>query len=201
MMGKHMDIVRQTKFINVAVAVSMCAAGVLLLLPLMDHTAAKMLIGVLYVVVGLSKICGYFSNDLYRLAFQYDLAVGLFALILGVLFLVSPERFNAAVPNSIGSYVILESVFKMQIGNDARRFGMRYWQPILLSAVLLCAVGVLTVISSYSDELNENIMRSVALIAVGVENAWVTMYTVHVRARKKKFDEWLKDENFDEEEA
>ena len=200
-MVKQMDIVRQTKFINVAVAVAMCAAGVLLFLPLMDHTAAKMLIGVLYVVVGLAKICGYFSNDLYRLAFQYDLAVGLFALIFGVLFLVSPARFDATLPNSIGSYAILESVFKLQIACDARRFGMRHWRPILFSAILLCAAGVLTVISSYSDELNEDIMRSVALIAVGVENAWVTMYTVHVRARKKKFDEWLEDDNFDGEDV
>lgn len=200
-MARGMDVVRQTKAMNVAISAAMCVAGILLFLPVLDHTGAKLLIGMLYVVVGLAKICGYFSNDLYRLAFQYDMAVGLFAVILGVLFLVSPQRFNEAVPNSIGIYVILESAFKLQIAGDARRFGMKYWSPILLSAVLLCAVGVLTVISSYSDELNENVMRSVALIAVGVENAWITVYTVRVRARKKKFDEWLKEDHFNEEDA
>lgn len=200
-MATSMDVVRQTKVMNVAMSAAMCVAGILLFLPILDHTGAKLLIGMLYVVVGLAKICGYFSNDLYRLAFQYDMAVGLFAVILGVLFLVSPERFNEAVPNSIGIYVILESVFKLQIAGDARRFGMKHWKPILFSAVLLCAVGVLTVISSYSDELDEGVMRSVALMAVGIENAWITVYTVRVRARKKKFGEWLKDDNFNEEDA
>ncbi|MFQ9732082.1 MAG: hypothetical protein ACLT8X_11075 [Mediterraneibacter faecis] len=33
---------------------------------------------------GIIKMIGYFSKDLYCLAFQYDLACGIFLIILGV---------------------------------------------------------------------------------------------------------------------
>lgn len=193
------DIVKPVKIINVAVSCCMCAAGLLLLLPLFRVGGEKFLIGLLCVVVGVAKMCGYFANDLYRLAFQYDLAIGLFALIFGILFLASPEKFDAAFSISIGSYVILESVFKLQIALDARRFGMQNWAWLLISALSLCVIGILTVISFYSDELQEDVLRGIALLAVGLENAWVTMYTVHVRAKKKEFAEWLADEKFEEE--
>ena len=198
---KQRDMAGQAKILHIAVSVAMVATGILLLLPLFSPSIEKLLIGVLYVAVGSAKFCGYFVNDMYRLAFQYDLAVGLFAFIFGLLFLFSPERFDAAFANSVGSYVILESVFKLQISNDARRFGMRYWLPILISSIALCAVGVLTVVSSYADALREDVMRAVALMAVGVENARVTAYTVRVRARKKKFTEWVREGTFDEETA
>ena len=174
-MDTHTNIVKRAKAVNIAMSVALCIAGVVLLLPTLTENHQKLLIGILCVAVGAAKICGYFANDMYRLAFAYDLAVGLFALVFGVLFLASPEKFNAAFSNSIGSFVILEGVFKCQVALDARRFGMRYWCPILLSGAALGVIGILTVVSSYSDGLRGDIMRSVALIAVGIENAWVTI--------------------------
>ena len=159
------------------------------------------MIGTLCVAVGGAKICGYFANDLYRLAFQYDLAVGLFAAIFGVLFFVSPEKFNATYPTAIGSYALLEGTFKLQIAFDARRFGIRYWHLMLGTALTLCAIGVLTVVSYYSEALSETVLRAIALMAVGAENAWFTIYTVRSRAKKERFTDWLDQKVLEEEDA
>lgn len=40
-------------------------------------------IGAVSLFYGVSKILGYFSHDLYNLAFQFDLALGVFTLIFG----------------------------------------------------------------------------------------------------------------------
>lgn len=194
-MNKRSDIVKEAKVLNEVVAVCMCVVGALLLLPLFSTHTEKIIMGVLYVCVGTAKLMGFFSNDMYRLAFQFDLAVGLFALILGILILSSPDKFNAAFSTTVGCFAILESVLKFQIGFDARRFGMKHWQAILLSSVLLCAVGILTVISFYSDEISSSVMLGVALIATGLENVWITAYTVRVRAKKKEFREWAAEES------
>lgn len=193
-MKKGIDIVRQAKILNISVALVMCGMGVLLFCPLFSAPVEKIIIGILCLSVGVAKLVGFFSHDVYRLAFQFDLAIGLFALILGTLFLVSPEEFDRALPTSVGIYAILESVMKLQIGLDARRFGMARWRSMVISAVVLCTVGILTVISFYSDEFREAVMLPLALIAVGMENAWITAYTVRVRSRKKKkFGDWLED--------
>lgn len=199
-MEKSDTIVRQAKVINIATAAMLFVAGVLLLLPLMDLNTEKLVIGGLCLVIGAAKIYGYFANDLYRIAFQYDMAIGLYALIFSVLFLVSPERFNAVFSTAIGSYVLLEGVFKLQIAFDARRFGMAQWHLMLGTALSLCAIGVLTVISYYSDELSETLLRAIALMAVGAENAWITMYTVRVRASKERFTDWLEQAVLEEDE-
>jgi uncharacterized membrane protein HdeD (DUF308 family) len=191
--NKHesLDTVKQAKIINIATATSLFLVGVLLLLPLMELNTEKFVIGGLCAVVGAAKIYGYFANDLYRLAFQYDMAIGLYALIFSILFLVSPERFNAVFSPVIGTYVLLEGTFKLQVAFDARRFGMLQWHLMLGTALTLCAIGVLTVISYYSDLLSETLFRAIALMAIGAENAWITLYTVRVRTKKKKFSDWV----------
>lgn len=200
-MKKSDAIVKQAKIISIVTSAAQFVVGVLLLLPLMELNTEKMVIGALCLIVGAAKIYGYFANDLYRIAFQYDMAIGVYALIFSVLFLVSPERFNAVFSPVIGTYVLLEGTFKLQVAFDARRFGMMQWHLMLGTALTLCAIGVLTVISYYSDELNETLFRAIALMAVGAENAWITIYTVRVRAKKKKFADWLGQNALSEEDA
>ena len=51
--------------------------------------------GVVLIVYGIIKMIGYFSNDLYCLAFQCDLACGLFLMVLGVIILACNQRIIA----------------------------------------------------------------------------------------------------------
>ena len=48
--------------------------------------------GIVLIVYGIIKVIGYCSNDLYCLAFQYDLACGLFLMVLGVIMLSCNQR-------------------------------------------------------------------------------------------------------------
>ncbi|MDY5509310.1 DUF308 domain-containing protein, partial [Dysosmobacter sp.] len=48
--------------------------------------------GIALIAYGIIKIIGYCSNDLYCLAFQYDLACGIFLIVLGVIMLCSSTK-------------------------------------------------------------------------------------------------------------
>lgn len=63
---------------------------VLLIWPNTSMNVICTLLGVLMVVFGVSKIVGYFFNVSYHIGFQFDLALGLFALLFGILFLTHP---------------------------------------------------------------------------------------------------------------
>ena len=58
---------------------------VLLIWPNTSMNVICTLLGVLMVVFGVSKIVGYFFNVSYHIGFQFDLALGLFALLFGIL--------------------------------------------------------------------------------------------------------------------
>ena len=61
----------------IILSVLYCVLGILLItMPELSITALGILLGIGMIVFGIVKIVGYFSKDLFRLAFQYDLAFG-----------------------------------------------------------------------------------------------------------------------------
>ena len=82
--------IRAAKSGYIATSMLWCAAGLLLIF--LPGTSVKLLCmaaGGLLTVCGIIKIIGYFSKDLYRLAFQFDLALGLLCLLLGLILLLN----------------------------------------------------------------------------------------------------------------
>ena len=80
-MRQNTTLVREAKFINFLASLLLFTAGfILLFVPLTAASLGmKILVGVLFIVIGGAKMLGYFSNDLYRLAFQFDFAIGIFS--------------------------------------------------------------------------------------------------------------------------
>ena len=82
------DFVKQAKIFNLIIHSLMVGVGIFLLLFTGLTTPQEVvLISILCILVGGAKILGYFSNDLYRLAFQFDFATGLYLIIIGILIL------------------------------------------------------------------------------------------------------------------
>lgn len=190
-MKQHNAIVKSAKIINVISAALMSLAGLLLLvIPTLEVSyAQRILFGCLFGLTGAAKLFGYFSNDLYRLAFQFDFAIGVFCELLVVLIFLLPETTFNFLPALVSVYILLDGLLKLQTSLDARRFGMRRWLIILLTALLLCLGGIFAVYTRFADLLHSVAIVGAVLIADGLENIWITAYTVRVRARKKQLSE------------
>ncbi len=190
-MKKHFGVVLGAKIINVVSAALMAlAGGLLLFLPDLGAMAAqRILLGVLFALTGGAKIFGYFSNDLYRLAFQFDFAIGIFCELLALLLMFTPTRAFSTLPTLLAVYVVLDALLKLQITFDARRFGMHSWLLILITALVLCAVGAFAIVAVLQELMRPAAAVGLALAVDGLENTWITAYTVRVRARKKRFSE------------
>ena len=197
-MKKSNNIVKSAKIINVISACIMALSGItLILLPEMDRmmNAQRILLSALLAVVGFAKLLGYFCNDLYRLAFQFDFAIGIFCEILAVLIGFAPERSVPMIPTLLAVYIVLDSLLKIQISTDARGFGMSCWIGMIVSSVFLFLAAVAAI---YWQLLPETCAVGIALTVDGLENAWITAYTVRVRARKKHLSEHFGLEDKDE---
>jgi uncharacterized membrane protein HdeD (DUF308 family) len=138
---------------------------------------------------------GYFSNDMYRLAFQFDFAMGLFMFVIGVLMVIFRSASDNLLPLFIGLYTMIDGMQKAQIAIDAKKFGISMWPLILATAVVLTAVGITTAVNILKEFAAAHIMLGIALVADGCENAWITSYTVRVRATKKNLLDMLEDED------
>lgn len=188
---KRANIVKEARVIHVV------ASALLLLLGVMfvawsdvDATLKRWLMGAIFAVLGGARILGYFANDLYRLAFQYDFAMGLYCVIFGVLIVIHPTSIQQLIPYAIAIYVLFDGLLKIQTAFDAKAFGMKHWFGLLISSAVLSIFSVVMLIGF--TVWDPRVLTGVLLILDGGENVWNTMGTVRVRAKKEdRFGELL----------
>lgn len=174
-----MKMVKQAKWAYVLISVAWIALGIAVIIkPALSAVVLSYLLGSVIVMFGIVKLVGYFSRDLFRLAFQFDFALGIFSLMAGVLILAHPMNVMRTVPLIMGLFIITDGVFKMQTAIDARRFGLRGWWSILLLAILSCIGGVLLLIDPFGGSLALMTVLGASMIVEGVQNLCTVAYTV-----------------------
>ena len=188
---KRADIVKEARVIHVAASALVLLAGALFIAwPGMSVAVTRWVLCSIFVAVGLARVLGYFANDLYRLAFQYDLALGVFCVIFAVLNMLSPDNIHQFIPYAVGMYVLMDALLKVQTAFDAKSFGMRHWVGLLISSAVLSLFGVFAMVGFTVWE--PWFLMGIALVLDGVENIWNTMGTVRIRAKKEsKFEDLL----------
>lgn len=144
----------------------------------------RYLVAIGFIVIGLARVLGYFANDLYRLAFQYDLAIGSLSVILAVLVLVYPDNLMTILPFGMGIYVLSDALLKLQTAIDAKLFGMRQWVGLLVASLIASVAGVISLVVSVSLQ-EPTILVGIAIAADGALNFFNTMATVRVGVQKK----------------
>lgn len=151
----------------ILLSVILCVLGVVrIAMPQFSAERFNWICGVVLIAFGCVRLIGFYSKDLYRLAFQYDFEFGILIMVLGLLILIRPERFIGLTCVSTGTLVLVDALFKVRIIRDARRFGIEQWRLLRIIAV---ATAVLSgALAFYLDGERDHILFGVTLIAEGV---------------------------------
>lgn len=184
-----MRTIRIAKGGYVASSIAFCVAGILLLIyPDVSASVLCKGMGALLLIGGVFKICGYLSRDLYRLAFQFDLACGILAVILGLLMLFRSGSVLRFLNLLIGIIVLTDGLLKIQTSLDARRFGLEKWWLITGAAVLASLFGVLIVIGPFQSYgvAGAVVLLGMALLMEGALNLCVGLYTIRTERRTRQ---------------
>jgi Uncharacterized conserved protein len=136
--------------------------------------------GIVVILFGCIKLIGYFSKDLFRLAFQYDLQFGILAFVLGLIILMKPSEVINFLYEAIGISVLADSLFKIQIAFDSRRFGIKKWWGILVLSILTGIIATVLIFNPSESHKILIIFLGITLISEGVLNFFVTITTVKI---------------------
>ena len=120
------------KFISrVKIAYSVISVGLIVMglcfmfLPEISALTICYCVGAVSIVFGIIKLMGYFSKDVYRLAFQFDLALGIAMIVLGAVEVIRPRLLLGLLPVVLGIIVLVDGLFKIQTALDSKRFGLK----------------------------------------------------------------------------
>lgn len=174
-------IIRAAKVGYIILSLAFCGLGVWLMAsPSLSAALIGDIVGAALVAFGVIKLVGYFSKDLYRLAFQFDLAFGLLLIALGLALLVRPESALNVLCVALGIEIVADGLFKLQTALDARRFGLDTWWLILALAVLAGAVGAALVLSPAQSAVALTRLLGAALAVEGGLNLCVAVCAIKI---------------------
>lgn len=181
MANRSVTPMRIAKTGYIVMSVVFCLVGVLFIaLPERSAVGIGRALGAAMIVFGVIKLVGYFSRDLFRLAFQYDLEFGILLIALGIISLVRTENVLDFICVAVGIAILADGLFKIQISVDARRFGIPSWWTVLLLAVAAGAVGLLLVFRPWESAQLVTVLLGAALLAEGCLNLCVAVSTVKI---------------------
>lgn len=178
---------RSTKPIQTAkigylvISVLLCVFGIVLMIyPEISVTALCYTLGSVLVVYGVFKIIGYFSKDLYRLAFQFDLAFGILLSAVGLIMILHPVKVVSFIYIVVGLIILTDGLFKIQIALDAKRFGVHQWWMITVLAILTGVLGLLVVINPFESATVIMVLLGAALVLEGLLSLCVAIWAVKI---------------------
>ena len=130
----------------IAVSILLAVLGIVLIAwPTFSVNALGVICGILLILFGGVKLVGYFSKDLYRLAFQYDMPFGILLIILGIIMLIHPGNLASFICVVFGLSVLISSLFNIQTALDAKKFGINQWWLIFSLSVIAAVWGLILV--------------------------------------------------------
>lgn len=173
--------IKMTKTGYVLLSAALCALGIVLMAaPDVSLVVFERALGICMVLYGSIKLAGYFSKDLFRLAFQFDLAFGILLLALGVIALARPEFTISFLCVMLGIPLLADALFKVQIAIDAKRFGILRWWLILALAILSGSFGVLLVLRPIQSARAMMVLAGLSVLAEGLMNLCVALCTIKI---------------------
>ena len=176
---RSVALMKIAKIGYIVVSVLFCIAGILFIaLPEISTKIVGIEIGIAAIVFGIVKLIGYFSKDLYRLAFQFDLEFGILMVVLGTIVLFHPKNVMAFIAAAFGIAILFDGLFKIRIALDSKRFGIKDWWLILSLAIIAGIIGVALIFDSAFGAGVLTILMGVSFLSEGILNLYTVIRTV-----------------------
>ncbi len=172
---------KTAKFGYIIVSVILCAIGILFIaMPQLSVSIIGIITGITLIVFGAVKLIGYFSKDLFRLAFQYDLAFGLLLIVLGAVVMLRSQNIINFLCVVIGIAILADGLFKIQIAFDSKSFGIKNWWLIFALAVAAGIIGGLLIFRPVESSGFLISLLGISLLFEGILNLCTAVFAVKI---------------------
>ena len=144
--------------------------------------------GLVLIMFGIVKLLGYFSRDLFQLAFQFDFAMGVISCVIGIGMLFLTKQMVQIMSAAIGIFMLIDALLKIQTALDARKFGIEKWWCMLVVSLTAAVIGVLLFVMPYRG--TSLVMRIIGLNLCinGILNLMIVQSTVKLYRRRREWD-------------
>ena len=142
--------------------------------------------GIILLIYGIIKIFSYFTKDLFQLAFQFDLGLGIVSMVVGSIMLFRTEHLVEVVSTFVGILILIDAALKIQTAVEAKRFGIQKWWIILSIALVVTIAGIVLIVMPWKATEFVTRLIGLNLCLDGFLNLWVVQNTVKIIRRNEE---------------
>lgn len=165
----------------VIMSIAFCLIGILFMVrPEASAILMGRTLGIAMIIFGVIKMIGYFSKDLFRLAFQYDLELGILLLLLGIIAVTETIDVMNFIFIAVGVSILTDALFKLRIALDSKAFGIRPWWTIMALAILTGLIGLALIFRPWESASLLTVLLGLSLLSEGILNLCVAVSTVKI---------------------
>lgn len=177
--------IRTAKVGYIIISILLCVLGIVLIaVPDFSVSLLGWIGGLLLILFGIVKIVGYCAKDLYRLAFQYDLAFGILLIALGVILMFRSNLMMNIICIVLGICILTDALLKIQISIDSKAFGIRRWWLIFAVAIMTGIIGFLLLLRPSESTRILMLLLGVTLLTEGILNLVTILTAVKIIRRQ-----------------
>lgn len=181
MQPRSIATIRAAKIGYIVMSAAFCLLGLaLIVFPQISARVICEVVGIMLIFFGIVKLVGYFSKDLYRLAFQYDLAFGLLMMVLDTVTLLRSDHVMNFICIAFGISSLVDGLLKVQISLESMRFGIGLWWLILTAAVITGIAGILLIFRPAEGGQILVILLGISLVTEGILNLSTVLTAVKI---------------------
>lgn len=184
-----MQRLKQIKQLYTVTTICFIIVGfILLCCPMVGLDVICKIVGIFLILHGMLRLMAYFSKELFQLAFEFDLGLGILSLILGLLMIFKSTTFIGVVAPCIGIFMIVDAAMRIQTSIEAKKFGISKWWVILVVAIIVAIIGVLLLFIPFKTAAVITRVVGLCLCFDGIMNLVVVQSTVQKIKRENDKD-------------
>lgn len=165
----------------IIISAAMCLlGGIMIAVPDFSIKMFGIICGIMLILFGIVKFVGFFSKDLYRLAFQYDLSFGSITIALGILMLVNPGNLMHFICITLGLSILTDSIFKIHTALESKKFGISKWWLVFVCSIAAGIFGLILMFRPGESSRVLTVVLGVSLVLEGLLNFSTVLTAVKI---------------------
>lgn len=160
--------------------------GILMLIwPDISMVVACVILGLVCIVNGIYELVRYFKLGLAGMFFRFDLSLGLFSILIGILLLLHPYGAITFLPIATGFYMMIGSITDIQLSIEMYRSQLRHWWISLVLGIINIFLAIAVTLNPF--DAAEVLMCLIALVLIvkSVQNVYF-LYCVSKKIETRK---------------
>jgi len=136
-------ILKKTGWSSLITSIVFAILGIILIVsPNATVTVISTILGTMFVIIGVYKIINYYRGKGKYNFYDYDMAYGIVAIILGVITIFYHNQIGTIFRILIGLWIIYSSVIRINLSLKLKYANSKMWIYSLIIAIIMLLCGI-----------------------------------------------------------